>query len=186
MSPEQITWRAVRAATRMYLADRPQVALDYLAEALKADPLCYEALVMAGELVDHWAPELGLDEREGASTAIVYFDRAIAARPDYSETYAEKAITLFYLDEYEASIATADQGLALFDEHPTADLPPDVWVNIGESLYRAKTKALSATGRREEARSVLGEGLSRFPRSEYLTQLVDEFLPKLEGDVEDE
>ena len=127
MSREQITWRAVRAASRMYLADRPQVALDYLAEALEADPSCYEALVMAGELVDHWAPELGLDEREGASKAIVYFDRAIAARPDDSEAYAEKAITLLHLEEHEASIEAANRGLALFGAGAS---PAGLWLTL--------------------------------------------------------
>jgi tetratricopeptide (TPR) repeat protein len=94
MSPEEITEKAIRAATRMYLEDRPQVALDYLAEALAADPDCYEALVMAGELYDRWGPELGFAGSDGALKSLCYFDHAIAVRPDHAEAYAEKAIAL--------------------------------------------------------------------------------------------
>jgi tetratricopeptide (TPR) repeat protein len=176
MSPEEVTARAVRAASRMYLADRPQVALDYVAEALEADPHCYEALVMAGELYDRGGPELGLDEREASWMAVSYFDRAIAAQPEHSEAYAEKAIALCALGECQAAISSADAGLSVFDIHLTIDEPPDVRVNIGESLYRAKALALKESGQVAEGRAVLEEGLSRFPGSEYLTQIVDGFL----------
>ena len=179
MSPEEITEKAVRAASRMYLAHRPRVALEYLAEALEADPHCYEALVMAGELYDRWGEDIGLDEREASLTAVSYYDRAIAVQPDHAEAYAEKAIALLHLDEFRAALESADRGMAVFDIHPTLDLPPDVWINIGESLYRAKALALNELGRADEGRRVLNEGLSRFQGSEYLNQIVDQFLPDL-------
>lgn len=134
---------------------------------------------MAGELYDFWGPELGLDDRLGALKAIEYFDRAIAVRPDHAEAYADKAIALLHLEEFEAALQTAELGLTLFDGRPTADEPPDVWVNIGESLYRAKAIAMQESGDTEGGRRVLREGLSRFPDSEYLTQIVDRFLPDL-------
>src|SRR5688500_2659962 len=93
-SPEQITERALRAATKAYLDDRPVLALDYAAEALDADPHCYEALVTSGELYTDWADELGVSQREGALTAILYFDQAISVRPDHAEAYAEKLAPL--------------------------------------------------------------------------------------------
>jgi tetratricopeptide (TPR) repeat protein len=179
MSPEEITEKAVRAATRMYLADRPQVALDYLDEALEADPECYEALVMAGEVHDRWGPELGMEQREAALMAISFYDRAIAAQPDHAEAYAEKLLPLLDLDEYEAAIQCADRGLELFDTRPTTDEPPDVWTNIGESLYGRKAEALRKNGQVQEGRCVLDEGLRRFPNSEYLTHYVEKFLPEL-------
>jgi tetratricopeptide (TPR) repeat protein len=179
MSPEEITERALRAATDMYLAERPRVAMDYILEALDADPQCYEALVFAGDLYSH--SRLGADltphEHDAARMAISYYDRAIRVQPDHAEAYAEKLIPLSVLGEYDAAVECADQGLKLFDARPTTDSPPEVWMNIGESLYRRKALALKDSGRTAEGRRVLGEGLSRFPDSEYLTQIVDEFLP---------
>jgi tetratricopeptide (TPR) repeat protein len=162
----------------MYLADRPRVALDYLADSLEADPRCYEALVMAGEIYDRWASELGLDEREGSLVAVAYFDRAIAAQPDHAEAYADRAIALLHLEEYQAALRSAEAGLREFDNYPTKGAPPEVWVNIGESLYRAKALSLKEMGRVAEGRRALQEGLSRFSGSEYLTQVVDTFLPE--------
>ena len=176
---EETTEKAVRAATRMYLADRPRVALDYLAEAFDVDPNCYEALVMAGDLYDLRGQELGLGDEQGSLTSLGYYGRAIAARPDHAEAFAGKAIALLHLEEYIAAIQTADQGLRVFDQRPTTDEPPNVWVNIGESLYRAKALALLDDGNEEAGRQALGEGLSRFPDSEYLTQIVEYFLPDL-------
>ena len=83
------------------------------------------------------------------------------------------------LDEYEAAIECADRGLQLLDSRPTTDSPPEVWTNIGESLYRRKAEALHESGRSAEGRRVLEEGLTRFPGSRYLTQAVRWFLPDL-------
>ena len=166
----------------MYLADRPQVALDYLAEALDADPECYEALVMAGELHNLWAPELGLEDQEGPLKAISFFDRAIAVQPDHAEAYAEKALALLDLEEYAEAITCTDRGLALLDSPPTTNYPPEVCINIGESLYSHQAIAFKESGRRDEGRRVLEEGLHRFPGSEYLTQIVDKFLPECDPD----
>ena len=156
-----------------------QAALDYLEEALEADPLCYEALVNVGELYNHSCQKLGLSEEEGAHRALPYFDRAIAAQPDLSEAYASKGLALVYLNRPEEAIACIDLGLARLDERPTTDIPPDVWVNIGESLYRIKAVALKELGQVAAGRQVLAEGLQRFPESEYLLQIVDKFLPEL-------
>jgi tetratricopeptide (TPR) repeat protein len=178
MSPEEITERALRAASRMYRADRLKVALSYIEEALDADPRCYEALVFAGDIHSTSAgAELGLPEREAARVAVSYYDRAIQIQPDHAEAYAEKIVPLLDLEEYQAAIECADQGLKLFDARPTTDCPADVWTNIGESLYGRKSLALKRSGRTAEGRHVLEEGLSRFPGSWYLTQIVDEFLP---------
>jgi len=165
MSIEETTERAVRAATRMYLADRPQVALDYLTDALSADPACYEALVMVGDIYARWAAELGLEDRRGNRLALGYFDRAIAVRPDHAEAYAEKCLALLHLDDFEATLQTAERGLPLFDQHPTLDEPHDVWVNIGESLYRARALALLESGLPAAGSQVLDEGLARFTGS---------------------
>jgi tetratricopeptide (TPR) repeat protein len=181
MSPEEITERALRGARRMYRADRFKVALDYLMEALDADPRCYEALVFAGDIYSTDSPsaaaELGLSEREAAQMAIAFYDRAIQVQPDHAEAYAEKILPLLDLEEYQAAIECADQGLKLFDARPTTDCPKEVWTNIGKSLYGRKSLALKNSGRTAEGRRVLEEGLSRFPGSWYLTQTVDEFLP---------
>jgi tetratricopeptide (TPR) repeat protein len=154
--------------------------MDYILEALDADPQCYEALVFAGDLHSHsrYGPDLALHEQDAARIAISFYDRAIRAQPDHAEAYAEKLIPLSVLGEYETAIECADHGLKLFDIRPTTDSPPEVWKNIGESLYRRKALALKDSGRTVEGCRVLEEGLSRFPDSEYLTQIVDEFLPE--------
>jgi tetratricopeptide (TPR) repeat protein len=179
MSPEEITERALRAATDMYLAERPRVAMDYILDALDADPQCYEALVFAGDLYTHsrWGLDLALSEEDAARMAISFYDRAIQVQPDHSEAYAEKILPLMDLDEYDAAIECADHGLKVFDSRPTTDSPPVVWTNFGESLYRRKALALKYSGRTGEGRRVLNEGLTRFPGSEYLTMAVDKFLP---------
>jgi tetratricopeptide (TPR) repeat protein len=179
MSPEEITEKALRAANRMYRAERLRVALDYAMEALDVAPRCYEALVLAGDLLSLTtsAAEFGLHEREAAQRAISYYDRAIQVQPDHAEAYAEKLVPLLDLGEHQAAIECADQGLALFDIRPTTDCPAEVWTNIGESLYGRKSLALKNSDRTAEGRRVLEEGLSRFPGSWYLTQIVDEFLP---------
>lgn len=183
-SPEVTTERALRGAYRMFRADRPRAVLEYLEEALAADPLCHEALVMAGDTWSLDQQALGVEMAEGDTRALAYYDRAIAAQPDLSEAYAEKSRTLFNLAQYQEALACLDQGLAVFDHRPNIDLPREVRVNIGETLYRFKARALNALGRAAEGRRALAVGLARFPGSDYLTSITPEFLPPLESDAE--
>jgi tetratricopeptide (TPR) repeat protein len=179
MSPEQITEEAIDSAHRLIRAGRHQVALNVLLDALDADPLCREVLVDVGDLLTHRFEELGLEEQPALLRAIEFYDRAIAAQPDHAGAYAEKALALLYLEQNDAALACAEQGMALFDDPPTTDLCHDVWVNVGESLYRRKALALLELGRAAEGRRVLDEGLTRFPGSRYLTWATKHFLPEL-------
>ena len=87
-------------------------------------------------------------------------------------------MALVHLEEYASAIEAADQGISFFDQPPATDNPYDVWVNIGESLYRMKALALLRRGDFAAGREVLCEGFRRFPESEYLTQAAEEFLPE--------
>jgi tetratricopeptide (TPR) repeat protein len=179
MSPEQITSQAIRRACRLTDTGRHRAALDVLLDALDADPLCREVLVYTGDLFAYDNDELGIQEHLSLLRAIELYDRAIAAQPDHAEAYAEKAQVLLYLEQWEAALACAECGLALFDQRPTTDLYHPVWVNVGESLYRRKALALLKLGRAAEGRRVLDAGLTRFPGSEYLTCATEDFLPEL-------
>lgn len=182
-SIEETTEWAVSAASRAYRADRPRLALDYLDEALEADPKCYEALVMAGEVWDLFEEELGLAEGEGSRLALMYFERAITLQPDNSEAYAEMSGTLMHLNEHQRSLDAANRALELLGHPPVTDHPDDVWVNIAETVYRMRALALLNLGRPAEGRRVLDEGLQRFPESWYLTDATKFFLPDgLDGD----
>jgi tetratricopeptide (TPR) repeat protein len=176
-SIEVITEHAVRAALRASLADRPRAAICYLEEALEADPHCYEALVMLGEVWDDAEEELGLKEGEGSRRALPYYERAIALQPDNAEAYAEMSGALVHLDQYERALEAANQALALLDQPPVTDHSDDVWVNIAETVYRMRALALLNLNRPAEGRRVLDEGLQRFPESWYLTDATKFFLP---------
>jgi tetratricopeptide (TPR) repeat protein len=173
-----MTERMLREAERLYLADEPAKALSYLEATLDLDERCYEALVMAGELYDLWAVELELTEEDGAARSILYYERAIAARPECPEAYAGKALAHLHLRDARYALEVANQGIKLYDEG-RVDFDESVWSNIGQTLFRVKALALKAAGCREEGRQAAAEGLSRFPESEYLSQILDEFLPNL-------
>jgi len=177
MIPERTTEQYIRCADQMYCEGRTQIALDYLMEALRVDSRCYEALVGVGELYVLRGAALGLDERAADIAALAMFDRAIALRPELAEAYAGKALTLLYLDEFDQAIQWADEGLLRLDHDATLAVRTEVKKNVGESLYRAKALALRESGQEEQGRQVLEEGLGRYPASEYLTQIVDRFLP---------
>jgi tetratricopeptide (TPR) repeat protein len=178
MSFEDVTYRYIRAADRMCLQGRVRIALDYLLEALRVDPDCYEALVAAGELYDVYSDELGMDEREGTLAGLAMFDRAVAVHPDLADAYAGKALGLLYIDQPIEAVRCADIGLQLLDADPTMHLPEAVRTNITESFYRIKALALQDMDRGDEGRQVLEEGLRRFPNSRYLSQIVHWFLPQ--------
>src|SRR5436305_1066478 len=65
VSPEEVTERAIREANRLY-GDDPRASLRHLEVAIAADPLCYEALTMAGELYSLWWEELGLPQKDAS------------------------------------------------------------------------------------------------------------------------
>jgi tetratricopeptide (TPR) repeat protein len=176
MSFEQITERAITDANRVLNADRPKVALDYLADALEADPRSYEALVLTAEIYSLYADDLDDEPAAAQQEAIGLFDRAIAIRPEDPEAYASKALSLLYLDRVEDAVACADLGLGCLSEPPTDGYLP-VWTNIAETLYYVKSHALKRMRQIGEGRQVLAEGLRRFPGSEYLTFKTRAFLP---------
>ena len=180
MSPEEITARRWRDASRATGKDRPDIALAYLEEALEADPFCQEVLVFAGDLWVMHAEKLGVSVEEGEWRALSYYDRAIAAHPEHAEAYAEKCCVLLYQERYEEALACAERGFELLDRPPTTDLCPGVWTNVAESLYRRKAEALLELGRDDEGRRVLDDGLRRIPGSKYLTSAVEYFLPDVD------
>src|SRR5688500_14523065 len=104
-------------------ANGPRAVLGYLEEALAADPLCYEALVMAGDIWSLDQEELGVEVDEGSRIAVSFYNRAIAAQPDVAEAYAEKGRTLTCLERWEDALACLEGGLARFDVRPNTDLP---------------------------------------------------------------
>ena len=183
-SIEQITERAWKSAWRAEQADRHWTALDYILEGLEADPVCYELLVYAGELLNTAWEDMGLCDKESAERAIPYFDRAIAAKPEMAEAYICKALALNDLERPEQALAILEVGGDLYEQWPNTDVYPAVRVNIGESLYNHRVVALLQLRRTDEARQVLNEGLRRFPESTYLTELTERFLPpELTGGV---
>ncbi len=177
VSIEVITERAISAANRAFSADRPKAAIGYLEEALEADPDCYEALVSMGETWTYCEEELGLPEGDGARRALPYFQRPISVQPDNAEAYAEMSTALMHLDEFERALRATDEALARYEQPWASSHPPDVWVNIGETIYRMRALALLNLNRAGEGRQVLDEGLKRFPESWYLTDATKFFLP---------
>lgn len=176
-SIEEITERAITAANRAFLADRPQAAVGYLEEALEADPVCYEALVSMGETWVYCEKELGLKEGEGSQRALRYFERAIALKPDDAEAYAEMSCALMELSRFERALEATEEALARYEQPWVSNHPPDVWVNIGETIYRMRALALLNLNRVGEGRQALEEGLRRFPESWYLTDATKFFVP---------
>jgi tetratricopeptide (TPR) repeat protein len=176
-SLEVITERAVRDALRAMRSGRYLAAFGYLELAIEADPLCREALVLAGDVCYFQFDDLGITEAEGADSAVGYYDRAIAACPHHAEAYAEKSLCLHDRERYQEALECAELGFSYLEVPPTKDLEPDVWVNVAESLYRRKALALKELGRVEDGWRVLLEGLSRFPESTYLTQCAEQLPP---------
>lgn len=176
-SIEQITERAWKDARRAECAGKLQAALDYLDQGLEADPYCYELLIYAAELRLLNGDELTWNDGECALRSIPYFDRAISARPEIAEAHISKALAFLYREQPSEALSCLEVGEALYEQWPNTDVYPAVRMNIGESLYNHRTVALLQLGRTDEARRALHEGLRRFPESEYLTDLIERFLP---------
>ena len=64
------------------------------------------------------------------STALTYFDRAIALQPNDCATWVFRAVVLIHLQRYEEALISCDRALAL------QPLDPEAWLFRGVALQR--------------------------------------------------
>lgn len=169
-------WRAHDLSTD----GRPKEALSHIEAALEIEPKHVQAMILAGDIYQLDCEELGIDPDKAFQIAIQCYDRALAVDPKLAEAWAGKAEVLYWSRCPELALESAETGLFLL---PLcigyAMNSPDVHINVAETLFKYKVSALLRLGRKDEARQALSDGLEYCPGSEYLSGLLEEFVPEI-------
>jgi len=157
---------------------RYKEAFSIIELALEDDPECVPILALAGDVNLLYSEELGLDSRVADLIALDFYNRALALEPQDVDVLNGKALALLYLGRPDEALSVAEEGFSVLPLRVGyAMTHPDVYRNAEEALFDRKIRALLALGRRDAAREVFADALEKYPKNEYLTRHMAEFLP---------
>jgi tetratricopeptide (TPR) repeat protein len=166
-------------ATRLLREDRTPEAFILIEEALSLYPSHLQALILMGEIFLTRSDHLGLEHDFSDLAALSCFELALQQEPNHADAWSGKARTLLYLDRPEDALEAVDNGLSVLPLSVGYGMTfEEVRINITESLFDVKIRALLELGQVQEANATLHQGLMLCPTSEFLSRHLVQFLPK--------
>ena len=178
MSIEEEADLHFRRANELEREERYEEALAHLTEALQIEPRHMEALTLAGEIHLFGHEKLGVTPADAYAIGLQYFDRALAVEPKNADAWGGKALSLFYLERDDDALEAAEHGLTVLPLGigPAMSYAP-VQLNVAETLFSVKVRALLEVGKRGAARQALSEGFAYCPGSDHLSRCLNDFAP---------